>query len=56
VSLNDYTGMSRAVSELSPDFFNAWIGTLRESGWGGLLGRNEDWYFWMFVNGSRNMV
>jgi hypothetical protein len=56
VSLDDYNGMRRVVSELSPEFFDAWIGTLRETGWGGLLGMKEDWYFWMFVNGSRNYV
>jgi hypothetical protein len=48
--------MQPVVSELSGEFFDAWIGTLRESGWGGFLGRNEDWYFWMFIGGSRGYV
>jgi hypothetical protein len=53
-SLVDYD-MQGVASELSQEFFDAWIDSLRE-GWGGLLGSKEDWYFWMFIGGSRGYV
>jgi hypothetical protein len=55
VSLDDYTGMRRVLSELSPEFRDAWLVTLR-GGWSEALSPREYWYFWMFVNGSRNYV
>lgn len=42
--------------ELSEEFKEPWMELLIEEGWGGLLGRHEDWLLWVWCAAGRQQI